>query len=362
MRISTQSEAAKRRRDVSFCYMCGESLDRENINTLTKEHIVPKAFLQCAPSTAEAKWPILLDVHKKCECSYKRTRDHWLKLYSTFMNDPDVKTNELVTCLKEIIATKVFATAAGNHKSQENLIRRAQKWGQPEPPNFAEMGQLLKEFLFSIDMESNAELSDMRNRCIELIRDIHAPQELLQTGHYRSAPIKVDGILDDQNRITTKIAGMEEIRKGILIWICGFHAFLYGESPLFISLPFSMPQYPIFGATAEKSIEKMREHAEIILNALKVAEFSDNWDGISAWGDTVVYKCVWVTSPDLKDRSRCYWKLILPNQNDESRIETVFKCASWIGYYELATLPPESSTVSQMEFEAFDAASIEASR
>jgi hypothetical protein len=352
MRILNQREAARQRKNVSFCYICGKNLHSssgKSHNVVTKEHVIPRALLGEAP--ALNAWPVLLDVHEKCERSYKRKQDHWLALYAKFMKDPYRKMLELKQNWDALINSEEYSRDMKNDKAKASYF----DWVLSLNSKSQKISQAWIKHLHSIDLNLNPSLAENRDKCVRIIREIYDPLSALQSGYYRSTPLKFGRFLSpiQDNRVGI-ISGLEELQKGVWLWNVGFHAILYNKVTRFISIPFCIPNIPVFSANPEKSFRKMKEHAYYIMRVLEIAEYSDKWDGISAWGDSVLYKCAWFSIPEMIDCARCYWKLTLPESKYESQYAAIFGEISWLGVYEQKEPPPNASIIGHEEFDAFN--------
>ena len=79
-------------RRLEYCYICGKSLPirpqpgRKKL--ITREHVIPKAFLGDPPASKGDRWAVVLDVHRDCEESGKQKVDHWLRLFQDMHEKP----------------------------------------------------------------------------------------------------------------------------------------------------------------------------------------------------------------------------------------------------------------------------------
>jgi len=81
MRIESESDAKRIRRERRLCYLCGRPLPRNGRRSsrfVSREHVIPKCVSGEAPAESKDAWLLILDVHKHCEEAYKASMDELL--------------------------------------------------------------------------------------------------------------------------------------------------------------------------------------------------------------------------------------------------------------------------------------------
>ncbi len=356
IRIRTQEEAARIRRSLTFCYICGEPLPDENKRTrasTAKEHVIPRALLGKPPPVGA--WPVVLDVHKQCERLVKRQRDSWLALYARFDADPLPKIVELKRNWIALTGSQAYRTAVKDPHLGKRMYQTFLEWVTAMTVDFEASCDSWIRHLKMLDLRSEPELHSLRDRCISLIVDVfYGPTQQLKKLHYRSSPLKIELVgPPGEDGPVEALAGLQQLARGVWLWIGGLHALLYREPVRFISIPFCLPPVPVFGATLERSLDVMAQHTVIIRRVLEIAEHSERWDTVCAWGGRLEYRCTWFSVPEMRDCARCYWKLSLPSVHEDRRVST-FPGVSWYGVYELKSAPRNASTVGHEEFNSYN--------
>lgn len=143
---------------------------------------------------------------------------------------------------------------------------------------------------------------------------------------------------------------------GVILWIRGLHAALYGK-PLPSSCGVAIvPPVPVVmnPTTVAQELRDFELRRNLVLSRVAQARLSESADRILAWGGALDYSTVWCRSPAAGDKSWfALWALYLPDVLAWSA-SVLPKPSPWCGYYELET-PPERASV-QYEAATSDAA------
>lgn len=92
VQITSQRKAQESARAVTWCYICGRSLNRgtpsdvdEQVST---DHVVPRAVLGDEPFSPRQSWGLTLRVHKSCENKAKSATDNFVPLLLKLHTQP----------------------------------------------------------------------------------------------------------------------------------------------------------------------------------------------------------------------------------------------------------------------------------
>lgn len=138
-------------------------------------------------------------------------------------------------------------------------------------------------------------------------------------------------------------------------WVLGLHASLYGtflnrDTWHLLFPPVKIGSSQIGGWT----VKETEFQSSIIRDVLAHAEKIDKWDGISAWGSAVEYKCVWwrVPKEGLELKWLCYWTLLMPGVLEWSRrVQGVGDERPWHGYYACSEKPSQAALIRGCDLE-----------
>ncbi len=334
VRVTTQSQAQTIRSAIKVCYLCGHQLALGSGKTNTSaEHVIPHSIL---PASSTPVWPIILDVHIECEKDLKRERDAWMRLFHQFHMPAARKLGDLWRYWKEFSSSSVYKSAMekGNSAVRSSFERWVFSLGAS---SMLSISDNWIDHIRSINVSSkDTAMQRLQKQCIRLIGEVYSPEASLERGHYKPTPFRVEwvrpGDVDDP---IPALSGGEELVRGVWTWIRGCHMFLYGEY-----LPEDSPHRvlgdtPLVGRTVTES--ESDAVSEKVRAALLVAERAASWDGIAAWGGTVVYKCVWVSHEAQPKPIRCVWSLAIKTNQQEH--------IWWCGFYDQNTLPESASCI-----------------
>lgn len=126
----------------------------------------------------------------------------------------------------------------------------------------------------------------------------------------------------------------------------GFHAALYSgfvpaQHPSLTLAP--VPGFVLEGpGTIGEQLVERAELTEGMFVALESARLNDEWDGITAWGGNLRYRCIWIKQrPPLKGVS-CTWTLDTPESRRWSKSVSGEE-QSWRGGYWMPAAPPNAT-------------------
>jgi hypothetical protein len=137
------------------------------------------------------------------------------------------------------------------------------------------------------------------------------------------------------------------------IWqmVRGMHASLYRSHLPADTNHRVLSPVPSFSSKSKLSMEEQIEWAnsvtDKVLRGISAAIRADEWDGVSAWGKEVRYRCVWHVLPhDVPaPRSMCLWVLDTPQSLAWAEL-VVGRPVPWHGVYRLADPPPGATDLS----------------
>lgn len=83
-RIINQQQLRAARRELSVCYLCSERLPaKRTAPAVTADHVLPTSFYGPPPDSQSDAWRVILDVHAKCERTWKQGFDSKLRVLHT---------------------------------------------------------------------------------------------------------------------------------------------------------------------------------------------------------------------------------------------------------------------------------------
>ena len=142
--------------------------------------------------------------------------------------------------------------------------------------------------------------------------------------------------------------GCSELLQGVWQWVRGLHAALYLE--FLPSDTWHCPFPPVPACSTQNNgptLEETETMSYIVLSRICLAKSHDKWDGITAWNDTMQYKCVWwQCTAGEKTRWICFWTLSYPHLTEWSR--QVLHAGSerpWHGCYASKSRPKDSTVL-----------------
>jgi hypothetical protein len=133
-----------------------------------------------------------------------------------------------------------------------------------------------------------------------------------------------------------------EVIQGAWTWVRGLHAALYSEYLPENANPCVLPPVPAFSSTGGVTMQEAEGMSFVCRGAVDLAIKHNKWDGVSAWGNRLRYRCVWTyLPPEFGDPLwSCCWALLFPGVLEWSR--TVLPAGAerpWHGMYTCRALP-----------------------
>jgi hypothetical protein len=192
---------------------------------------------------------------------------------------------------------------------------------------------------------------------LKLLQEMHVKPraEWGKLGHFRNMPIRPSLVIHRQaGNVVTTLAGLEKLFEGVWRWVRGLHAAVYREFLPSDILHFSYPPVPVCSSQdAGPTIEQTEMQSRLTRSSIDLAESLDKWDGVTAWGGAVRYRCVWWECAALKGKPNwiCFWTLSFPCLEEWSR--QVLPRGSerpWHGNYVCATRPDNAAWLKSEDF------------
>jgi hypothetical protein len=172
------------------------------------------------------------------------------------------------------------------------------------------------------------------------------PSEPLNRSDIAFAHSRLDMGVDGRGCPVPFIKDVGDVRDAASVWVRGFHALLYGvalQSDVRIRVVPPVPRAKVAEGRVI-FIEQDGHDAAKVSTFMRVASVVDQWDGITAWGSTLEYKCVWVRP------QRCrWWSCVWTLEYSATRQWSASVCeepAPWFGSYFSNRLPATASRLS----------------
>lgn len=144
---------------------------------------------------------------------------------------------------------------------------------------------------------------------------------------------------------------IDDAKKAVWHSVRGFHAALYREYlPADVSCTV-LPPSPGFSINSNEPIESQLARQEVVskmlLTAMSVAIWSDEWDGITAWMGELWYRCIWhIPSKESQKDPICFWVIATPETLRWAESLTG-GAIPWRGGYRAARVPISGTVLSQ---------------
>jgi hypothetical protein len=130
----------------------------------------------------------------------------------------------------------------------------------------------------------------------------------------------------------------------------GMHTALYGTFLPADTKHRTCAPTPAFSVNSRRPVHvqlaRERTISDIVMRALLAAHLSGEWDGITAWGGMIRYRCAWYV-PEEGREVMCSWGLATPEALKWSS-HLGNEAVPWRGTYRCATLPAGASVLTDL--------------
>lgn len=195
-----------------------------------------------------------------------------------------------------------------------------------------------------------------------MLQQMHneAKEDWPEPGHLRNMPLVPALVIDaPSGSAFPAFSGLGDLFKGVGQWVSGFHAALYTQYLPPATWHLVLPPVPAYcsdpsgpsRADTETQSWLTRETAER-------AVALDKWDGVTAWGGGLRYRCVWwqLKRPGCDPKWVCFWTLSFPGLAEWSRhVVPAGTERPWHGEYVFDQRPGGSSILVSEDFPTEDA-------
>ncbi len=235
----------------------------------------------------------------------------------------------------------------GEHVIPKSFLR--------EPPDRADERWPVE---LEVHKECEQEKKRERDHFASLMHSIHLKpvEEWASVGHFRRLALKPKiGIDPDHPVAVPLLEGIAPVLDGVWQWIRGLCVAVYQE-PLGATELWSRVLLPVpaFGDGEGGVPLDMHENAaRLTMQVMRMAIARDRWDGISAWGGAIDFRCVWWkrATDGLKPPWVCFYALVVPGVLDWSHKVLVREMVRpWCGTFALQQCPNESSVLEAGDF------------
>ncbi len=330
--VLTQSDMARCRDAVRFCYLCGRPLAEER--ETTREHVVPKAVLGRARSDRD--WALVLDVHAGCERRDKQGSDVLFFLWQALYYPPQ----EVMRKADDALAQLERAVKPADARSRGMLAAAA--CGLAAAHGTGDLNLALEAYidvLATVGGVSTREAARVK-RCLSAALDL---ERHLSVGHYRNTSLKVVSSTSGDDCFVG-IDGYKDVCEAVWTWVRGFHAtlhqaFLHRESVHVARTSVrSMSRTTIARVLPDVEVDRK------VLAILAVAEHAERIARVECWDGKCRFRSVWLHAPDSGPRARCLWGLDVPGPQHTG---------TWWGWYDSSGPPRGASLLTQGDLDSY---------
>lgn len=214
-----------------------------------------------------------------------------------------------------------------------------------------------------LDVHEQCEQKDKQHvdHWIQMLQQMHVESKdrWPTQGHIRGMRL-VPRILVDavSGNAHPAFEGLDKLLDGVRQWVAGFHAAVYGEPLMGAEGRLVLPPVPA-ASTNPNGMTFSDVETQSYLTRLVVSRAveRDKWEGVTAWGERLQYRCVW-WRPRRNDGPPawvCFWTLMFPGVDTWSRqILGVGNERPWHGHYTVTHRPPESTALEADDFDSED--------
>ncbi len=142
--------------------------------------------------------------------------------------------------------------------------------------------------------------------------------------------------------------GLECILPGAWTWVRGMHAALYARFLPDDVHHAAMPPVPACDSERDPSMEIAEKGSWLFRTFVQVSVDRAKWDGVSAWGNRLLYRCAWYHCPGTPAHPPwvCFWTLVFPGVLQWSRgVLGDADKRPWHGFYTLNARPANASVL-----------------
>ena len=185
---------------------------------------------------------------------------------------------------------------------------------------------------------------------LKLFQEIHVKpsEQWTQPGHLHNLPVHPSQVVHpDTGEMLPAFTGCNDLLNGVWRWIKGLHAALYLQYLSHDADHLVLPPVPACSnQDGGPTLDDTEQQSHVIRQMVTLAESLDKWDGITAWGGALRYRCVWWqrADPTGKPNWMCFWALTFPFVAEWSR--QVLGPGSerpWHGWYVCEARPTYSA-------------------
>jgi len=131
----------------------------------------------------------------------------------------------------------------------------------------------------------------------KILHDLHTKptSDWPDFGHVRGTGVKPEIRFDSFAQLPVPVlSGIGPLLNGVWQWIRGLHAVLYERFLPVTTRHFVLPPVPAFGGKLKgPTLNDTERMSSLTRDVLKLALSRDKWDGITAWGGGLKYRCIW---------------------------------------------------------------------
>lgn len=163
----------------------------------------------------------------------------------------------------------------------------------PQPSDAAERWRV------ELDVHRECEATQKQevDHQIKLLQEMHVkhPKDWPSRGHLRQLGLQEGTLFDLVNGAAAPtFSGIAPLLAGVWCSVRGFHAALYNEFLPLEILHVVMPPVPVLVSNPQGcSLEDAETQSWLARSVVENAISNDKWDGVSAWGSRVKFRCAW---------------------------------------------------------------------
>lgn len=192
---------------------------------------------------------------------------------------------------------------------------------------------------------------------LKMLQQMHneAKEDWPKPGHIRNMPL-VPGLVFDalSGSAFPGFSGLGDLFDGVWRWVSGLHVALYGQYLPSATWHLVLPPVPACCSDPSgPSLEDTETQSRLTRKTIERAVAMDKWDGITAWGGALQYRCVWwqLHRPNTDPKWVCFWTLSFPGLEEWSRLVLpAGEDRPWHGSYVLDDHPADASCLVSDDF------------